>query len=131
MCFKLLNVMKQKITSENIKAIGPYSPAIKIGNFLFISGQIGIDPKTGNLKETLEEQTEQALKNLEEILKSAGLSLDNVVKTTIFLINMDDFQKVNEIYSKFFKEPYPARSTIAVKSLPRNALIEIEAIAYL
>ena len=87
--------MKQKITSENIKAIGPYSPAIKIGNFLFISGQIGIDPKTGNLKETLEEQTEQALRNLEEILKSANLSLENVVKTTIFLTNMERSEEHN------------------------------------
>ncbi len=115
---------------ENIKAIGPYSPAIKVGNFVFISGQLGLDPKTNELKPTLEEQTEQALINLSEILSSIGLSLDNVVKTTIFLVNMEDFQKVNEIYSKFFKEPYPARSTIAVRSLPRNALIEIEAIAY-
>ncbi|MEO0144880.1 MAG: Rid family detoxifying hydrolase [candidate division WOR-3 bacterium] len=122
--------MKEKIMPENIKAIGPYSPAIKVGNFVFISGQLGLDPKTNELKPTLEEQTEQALINLSEILSSIGLSLDNVVKTTIFLVNMEDFQKVNEIYSKFFKEPYPARSTIAVRSLPRNALIEIEAIAY-
>ncbi len=122
--------MKEKITSEKIKAIGPYSPAIRIGNFIFISGQIGLDPNTNELKPTLEEQTEQALINLSEILTSINLSLDNVVKTTIFLANIEDFQKVNEIYAKFFKEPYPARSTIAVKQLPRNALIEIEAIAY-
>ncbi len=122
--------MKERIISEKIKAIGPYSIAIRIGNFIFISGQIGIDPDTNELKPTLEEQTEQALINLSEILKSINLSLDNVVKTTIFLANMEDFQKVNGIYAKFFKEPYPARSTIAVKQLPRNALIEIEAIAY-
>ncbi len=122
--------MKERIVSENIRAIGPYSPAIRIGNLVFVSGQIGLDPKTNELKPTLEEQTEQALANLSEILKSIGLSLDNVVKTTIFLTNIEDFQKVNEIYSRYFKEPYPSRSTVAVKSLPKNALIEIEAIAY-
>jgi len=122
--------MKEKITSDKIKAIGPYSPAIKIGNFVFISGQLGIDPQTGELKQTLEEQTEQALNNIVEILKVLNLTTDNIVKTTIFITDMEHFQKVNEIYSKFFKEPYPSRSTVAVKQLPRNALIEIEAIAY-
>ncbi len=123
--------MKEAIKSDNAPAaIGPYSPAVKVGNLLFISGQIGLD-KDGNMKETLEEQTEQVLKNLMEILKSAGASEKNVVKTTIYITDMSHFPIVNEIYAKYFSEPYPARATVAVKELPKGALVEIEAIAVL
>ncbi len=123
--------MKEAIKSDNAPAaIGPYSPAVKVGNLLFISGQIGLD-KDGNMKETLEEQTEQVLKNLMEILKAAGASEKNVVKTTIYITDMSHFPIVNEIYAKYFSEPYPARATIAVKELPKGALVEIEAIAVL
>lgn len=123
--------MKEAIKSDNAPAaIGPYSPAVKVGNLLFISGQIGLD-KDGNMKETLEEQTEQVLKNLMEILKSAGASEKNVVKTTIYITDMSHFPIVNEIYAKYFSEPYPARATVAVKELPKGALVEIEAIAIL
>ncbi len=123
--------MKEAIKSDNAPAaIGPYSPAVKVGNLLFISGQIGLD-KDGNMKETLEEQTEQVLRNLMEILKAAGASEKNVVKTTIYITDMSHFPIVNEIYAKYFSEPYPARATIAVKELPKGALVEIEAIAVL
>lgn len=121
--------MKEAIIPQNIKPIGPYSPAIKLCDVIYISGQIGID-KDGNLKNGIEEQTRQALENIMEILKEKGLSMDNIVKTTIFLVNLDDFEKVNQIYKEYFKEPYPARSTIQVAKLPKGALIEIEAIAY-
>lgn len=124
--------MKKPIMSEKVpKAIGPYSQAIEINGFIFTSGQIGIDPKTGELKEGIESQTEQVIKNLKAVLEAVGLDLSNVVKTTIYLRKMDDFSKVNEIYAKFFKEPYPSRSTVGVSSLPKNALIEIEVIASL
>ncbi len=123
--------MKEAIKSENAPAaIGPYSPAVRVGNLLFISGQIGLD-RDGNMKETLKEQTEQVLKNLMEILKAAGASEKNVVKTTIYITDMSHFPVVNEIYAKYFSEPYPARATIAVKELPKGALVEIEAIAVL
>ena len=123
--------MKEAIKSDNAPAaIGPYSPAVKVGNLLFISGQIGLD-RDGNMKETLEEQTEQVLKNLMEILKSAGASEKNVVKTTIYITDMSHFPIVNEIYARYFSEPYPARATVAVKELPKGALVEIEAIAVL
>ena len=124
--------MKQKVeTSKAPKAIGPYSQAIKVGDWLFTAGQIGIDPEKGELLEGLERQTEQALMNLIAVVEAAGGSRDSIVKTTIFLVRMEDFPKVNEIYQKFFGEPYPARSTVAVKELPKGALIEIEAICYL
>lgn len=112
------------------KAIGPYSQAIIANGFVYTAGQIGTDPKTGTLVEGgIVEQTEQALKNLAAVLKAAGSSLDNAVKTTVFLADMNDFAKMNEVYSKFFKKPYPARSTVQVARLPRDAKIEIEVIA--
>lgn len=113
------------------KAIGPYS-LFREGvskNLVFLSGQLGINPESGELENGIEGQTRRALNNINEILKSIGLSLDNVVKTTIYLINPEDFPKVNEIYGEFFREPYPARTTIIVKGLPKNAQVEIEAIA--
>lgn len=117
-------------TPKAPKPIGPYSQAIEFDKFIFLSGQIGIDPEKGELKEGIEEQTKQVLENIKNILESKGLSMDNILKTTIFLKNIEDFQKVNEIYSNYFKEPYPARTTISVKELPKNALIEIEVIAH-
>ena len=122
--------MKRKIASSGAPgAIGPYSQAIEVDGFLFTAGQIGIDPKTGELQPGVKLQAEQALKNLMAILQEAGYSADDVVKTTIFLANIEDFAEVNEVYSKFFNEPYPARSTVAVAALPKGALVEIELIA--
>ncbi|MEN3046933.1 MAG: RidA family protein [Candidatus Hydrothermales bacterium] len=112
------------------KPIGPYSIYREVGNFVFISGQIGIDPEKGVIPESIEEQTELVLKNIKMILESLNLNFDNVVKSTIFLKDMNDFQKVNEIYSKYFREPYPARSTVEVSALPKNAKVEIEVIAF-
>ncbi|HHP51634.1 MAG TPA: RidA family protein [Moorella mulderi] len=123
--------MKEIIsTPEAPQAIGPYSQGVRSGEFLFISGQLPLDPAPGEIVPgdvTL--QAEQALKNLEAILKAAGSGMDKVVKTTIFLKNIQDFKAVNEVYSRFFKHDPPARSAFAVAELPRGALIEIEAIA--
>ena len=114
------------------KAIGPYSDAIVANGFIFLAGKVGTNPKTNALVDGgIVEQTEQVLKNLEVVLKAAGSSLDDVVKTTVFLADMNDFTKMNEIYAKHFKKPYPARSTVQVARLPRDAKIEIEAIAIL
>ncbi len=122
--------MKKAIKSSKAPdAIGPYSQAIEIDGSLFTAGQIGIDPATGTMAESVEQQAEQALKNLMAILEEAGYTADDVVKTTIFLANIEDFPAVNEVYSKFFNEPYPARSTVAVAALPKGALVEIELIA--
>lgn len=124
---------KQEISSKNAPvAIGPYSQAIKVGNFIFCSGQIAINPKTGSLEgESIEEQTRQVFENLKQVLREAGGSLDSVVKTTVYLANMNDFPTMNEIYAKYFKKPYPARATVEVVKLPKNALIEIDCIAYI
>jgi 2-iminobutanoate/2-iminopropanoate deaminase len=110
-------------------AVGPYSHSILAGNIQFISGQLGLDPATGQLKETVEEQAVQALENLGKILKAAGMDYSNVVKTTVFLQEMSDFPSVNKIYEKYFPENPPARSCVAVKTLPLNGLYEVEAIA--
>jgi len=110
--------------------IGPYSQAMRAGDFVFISGQIGIDPATGKIAgTTAAEQAQQVVKNIRAILTAAGLNATHVVKSTIFLRNMDDFARVNEVYGEFFHEDPPARSTIAVVGLPMNALVEIEVIA--
>ncbi len=121
--------MKEIKTDRAPGAIGPYSQAIDTGDFIFLAGQIGIDPKTGQLVEGIENQTKQVMENIKAVLQAAGLDLSNVVKTTIFLANMDDFQTVNSIYGSYFNPPYPARSTVAVKTLPKGALVEIEVIA--
>jgi len=114
------------------KAIGPYSQAIIANGFVFTAGQVGADPKTGTLVEGgIEPQTEQVLKNIESVLKAAGSSFDDVVKTTVFLADMNDFAKMNEIYAKRFRTPFPARSTVQVARLPRDAKIEIETVAVL
>ncbi len=116
-------------TSKAPKPIGPYSQAIISGNLIFCSGQIGINPDTGELGEDIEAQTKQVLKNLKEILTEAHSSLEKVIKTTIFLKNIEDFKKVNEIYGEFFSSHKPARSTVEVSNLPKGALVEIEIIA--
>lgn len=121
----MLNIVS---TNEAPQAIGPYSQAIICGDMLYTSGQIGLD-KNGVMQEGIESQTRQVLNNLEEVLKAANSSLNNVVKTTIFLSDMNNFATVNDIYAEYFKEHKPARSTVAVKSLPRDALVEIECVA--
>ena len=116
-------------TSKAPAAIGPYSQAIKVGNLLYTSGQIPIDPATGNIVSgNIKEQTRQALSNIKAILEEAGLTMNNVVKTTVFLTNMEDFTEMNSIYAEFFSEPFPARSAVAVRTLPKGVLVEIEAI---
>ncbi|GAA8972877.1 RidA family protein [Helicobacter pylori] len=112
------------------KAIGPYSQAIATNDLVFISGQLGIDASTGEFKGTdIHSQTTQSMENIKAILKEVGLGMDSVVKTTILLKSLDDFSVVNEIYGSYFKEPYPARATFQVARLPKDALVEIEAIA--
>ena len=120
----------KKIQTENApKAIGPYSQAIEVGNFIYTSGQIPIDPLTGNLAEGgIEVQTERVIKNLTAVLNAAGSNLDNVVKTTCFLKDINDFAKFNEIYAEYFTGK-PARSCVEVSALPKGALLEIEVIA--
>ena len=111
-------------------AIGPYSQAIKVGNLVYTSGQIPIDPATGSFIEGgIKEQTRQSLNNIKAILAEVGLSMSNVAKTTVFLADMNDFADMNAIYAEFFSEPYPARSAVAVKTLPKGALVEIEVVA--
>lgn len=123
--------MKQVISTEKApSAIGPYSQAIRIGNLVFCSGQIPIDPATGEfVSGGIKEQTEQVLKNLTAVLESAGATLQNVVKTTVFLADMNDFATMNEVYAKFFSDNKPARSTVQAARLPRDARVEIECIA--
>lgn len=114
------------------RAIGPYSPALQACDWLFCSGQIPLDPKTGQLIQgDISEQTHRALKNLGAVLKGAGANFQHLVKVTIFLIDMKDFAAVNKVYSSYLKQPYPARSTIAVAALPAGSKVEIEALAYL
>lgn len=125
-------IMKQRINTEKAPAaIGPYSQAIDSGTgLIFVSGQLPIDPATGAFPEGgVQAQTRQSLTNAKAILEEAGLSLANVVKTTVFLADMGDFAAMNEIYAQFFTDPFPARSAVAVKTLPKNALVEIECIA--
>ena len=110
-------------------AIGPYSQAIRSGDMLFCSGQLGIDPATGELVAGVEAQTERALRNLQSVLDAAGLGFDDVVKTTIFLADIGDFAAVNAVYARFMPDPPPARSTVQVAALPKGGRVEIEAIA--
>ena len=110
-------------------AIGPYSQGIRAGELVFTAGQVGADPASGTLADGVAAQADRALRNLAAVLDAAGSSLDRVVKTTIFLVDMADFATVNEVYASHFSLPYPARSTVTVKALPKEALVEIEAIA--
>jgi 2-iminobutanoate/2-iminopropanoate deaminase len=121
---------KVKVTSQKApSAIGPYSQAIRSGNLLFLSGQIPLDPKTGEIKGDINEQTKRCLDNIKGLLEDNSLSLSNVIKSLIFITDMKNFAKVNEIYSAYFTEPYPARSCVEVKGLPKGAEVEIEVIA--
>lgn len=122
--------MKTIATTAAPAAIGPYSQANIVGNLIITSGQLPIDPATGNFPEGgIEEQVHQSIKNVRAILEEAGSSLAKVVKTTVFLADMGDFAAMNGVYAQYFTEPYPARSAVAVKTLPKNALVEIEVIA--
>ena len=122
--------MKAKNTAKAPKAIGPYSQAIEANGLVITSGQLPIDPATGEFAPGgIKEQTRQSLTNAKAILEEAGISLANVMKTTVFLSDMNDFAAMNEVYAEFFNEPFPARSAIAVKTLPKNALVEVECIA--
>ena len=110
-------------------AIGPYSQAIRAGNFLFASGQLGLDPQSGKLQEGVEAQARQALTNIQAVLQSAGSGIDRVVKTTIFLADINDFAQVNAVYGEVFQQEPPARSTVQVAALPLGGLVEIEIVA--
>lgn len=122
--------MKTIHTEQAPKAVGPYSQAIEAGGFVFASGQLPIDPATGTFAEGgIKEQTRQSLTNAQAVLRAAGIDLTHVVKTTVFLSDIDNFAAMNEVYAEFFKEPYPARSAFAVKTLPKGALVEVECIA--
>ena len=122
--------MKAIHTLKAPAAIGPYSQAIEVNGFVFASGQIPIDPATGSFVERgVKEQTRQALTNASQILQEAGTDLSHVVKTTVYLADMADFAAMNEVYAQFFSEPYPSRSAVAVKDLPKGALVEVEVLA--
>ena len=123
--------MKKVIsTTKAPSAIGPYSQAIQVGNLIYTSGQIPIDPATGVFAEGgIKEQTRQSLLNVKAILEEAGLTMNDVVKTTVFMADMNDFADMNAVYAEFFSEPYPSRSAVAVKTLPKGALVEIEVVA--
>ena len=128
--YSLHDMKKMISTPKAPAAIGPYSQAIQVGNLIYTSGQIPIDPATGQLVEGgIKEQTRQSLSNIQAILQEAGLTMASVVKTTVFMADMADFAEMNSIYAEFFTEPYPARSAVAVKTLPKNALVEIEVVA--
>lgn len=121
----------QVATAQAPAAIGPYSQAIKCGNMLYISGQIPVNPADGTIPEGITAQTEQVIRNIKAILKEAGASIDNVVKTTCFLADMSHFVSMNEVYAREFTAPFPARSAVAVRELPKQVLVEIETIATL
>ncbi len=123
--------MKEAVRSDEAPSpIGPYSQGIKVGNLLFLSGQTGTDPKTNQLNPgSIEDQTKQTLENLAAVLRANGMSMENVVNTTVFLKDVNDFGKMNAVYATFFKDKPPARATVQVARLPRDALVEISAIA--
>lgn len=122
--------MKKVIATTNAPgAIGPYSQAIEAGPFVYTSGQLPINPADGTMPADIAGQTRQSLENVKAILTEAGLSMDNVVKTLVFLADMNDFAAMNAVYQEYFSAPYPARSAVAVKTLPKNALVEIEVVA--
>ena len=124
--------MKEEVNTKKAPgAIGPYSQAVKAGNHIFVSGQLPINPETGEMPSDIKAQTRQSIANLKAILEEAGGSLDNVVKTTCLLADMSLFGPMNEVYAEEFKAVYPARAAFAVKELPKQALVEIEAIAIL
>src|SRR5699024_1509915 len=121
---------KEIYTEKSPAAIGPYSQAIEAGDFIYVSGQIGIDPETGDVASGIEEQTKQVMHNLQAILTEAGADFSQVIKFTIYLASMDNFATVNDIYGRYLTEPYPARATVEVSRLPKNVEIEIDAVVY-
>lgn len=121
--------MKQISTPNAPAAIGPYSQGLRAGNMVFVSGQIPVNPATGEMPADVAEQAKQALTNLQNVLAAAGLGMKNVIKTTVFLADLKDFPTVNAIYESFFLAPYPARSCVQVAGIPKGALVEIECIA--
>ncbi|WP_096185954.1 RidA family protein [Evansella halocellulosilytica] len=123
--------MEKKIvqTNEAPSAIGPYSQAVISGDIVYSSGQIGLDPETGEMKEGLEAQTKQVFANVKAVLQAANCSMNDVIKVTVFMKDMNDFVRVNELYAEQFEEPYPARSAVEVARLPKDALVEVEVIA--
>ena len=126
-----MNLLPDEILEKIPEAVGPYSAFRKAGDFLYISGQIAINPENQKVEAvTVEDQARQVLENLKAILENNGLSTGNIIKTTVLLDNIDDFVTVNNIYAEYFTEPYPARSAFAVDKLPKGVLVEIEAIAY-
>ena len=127
---EIIKMSKEIISTENApQAIGPYSQAVKAGNLMFISGQIPLDPKTGDLvSESIEEQAKQVLDNVKSICEAAGSSLDDIVKISIFLTDLNNFSVVNDVMKEYFSEPYPARATVEVSGLPLGVNVEIEAI---
>ena len=123
--------MVKEIHTENAPAaIGPYSQAIEAGDFIYVSGQIGVDPSTGEAVQGIEEQTHQVLKNLKAILTEAGANFSQVVKFTIYLASIEDFATVNEIYGSYLEKPYPARATVEVSRLPKDVLVEMDVVVY-
>lgn len=123
--------MKKSISTNNApKAIGPYSQGVAFGDLIFTSGQIPVNPETSEIPAGIAEQTRQVLKNISGVLEAAGSSMDKVLKTVVSIKDMNDFAAMNEVYASFFSEPYPARTTVEVARLPKDVLVEIEAIAY-
>lgn len=123
--------MIKEIHTENAPAaIGPYSQAIEAGDFIYVSGQIGVDPASGEVTEGIENQTHQVLKNLQAILKEANTDFSKVVKFTIYLTSMEDFATVNDIYGSYLEKPYPARATVEVSRLPKDVLVEMDVVVY-
>ena len=125
-----INMQKVISTDKAPSAIGPYSQAIEINGMVYTSGVIPVDPATGVVAEGVEAQAEQAFKNICNLVEASGSKVENIIKTTVFIKEMNDFGKINEIYKKYFKEPVPARSCVEVARLPKDVLLEIEAIAY-
>ena len=123
--------MKEIKTNKAPQALGPYSQGVVMGNMLFTSGQVGINPENGQVADNIEGQARQVLQNVKAVIEAGGATMNDVDKTAVFVKNMDDFAKVNEIYAEFFTEPYPARSCVEVARLPKDMLVEIEAIAEL
>ena len=123
---------KKQIQTENApSAIGPYSQAVRVGKWIFTAGQIPIEPKTGNMVSGhIKEKTRQVMENIKAILEAGGAKMDDVVKSTIYMTNLQDFSAVNEVYGEYFKEPYPARSTVQAAALPKGVSIEIDVVAY-
>lgn len=121
--------MKKISTNKSPAAIGPYSQGIDIGNMVFVSGQIPVNPETGAMADSIEEQTAQSLNNIKNILREAGLSMKNVIKTVVFLDDLSNFAAMNKVYESFFSDPFPARSCVEVAAIPKGAKVEIECIA--